>query len=138
MRRVEKFVFSALFLFILVGYSHSAYSAEPESCRLTVKEHWPRSTQPNQNEEALARHLFFREIGILLDTAYKNGGYIQNPASFPVAYTDFRDDLIAIEFRTPCARARVFLGELLQAYRKRASSKLRNVSPDLIIGEDKQ
>jgi hypothetical protein len=81
-----------------------------------------------------ARHRVFHELGVLLASAYKNGGYIRNPASFPVRGTDFRDDDIVIDFRTSCPPAQLFLGELLRAYRQLAYAKERAIGPELVVG----
>jgi len=76
-------------------------------------------------------------MGVLLDAAYRNGGYVRNPTSFPVHHTEFRDDSIIIGFRTTCARAQVFLGQLLQAYRARLTEKDKAIGPTLSIEADR-
>jgi hypothetical protein len=133
MRRISAFLAFVVVTFALVIALKTANAAPSETCFLIMTEHWPQSTKSDPKVMAQARSRLFDEIGILLDAAYRNGGYVRNPTSFPVHHTDFRDDHIVIDFRTPCARARLFLGELLQAYRHRLSDKQKAIGPELVI-----
>jgi len=108
-------------------------AAPSETCFLIVTEHWPQSTKSDLKLETQARSRLFDEISVLLDAAYRNGGYVRDPTSFPVHHTDFRDDHIVVDFRAPCARARLFLGELLSAYRQRLSVEQKSIGPELMI-----
>lgn len=132
-RRLSAFLACVAVAFTLVVASKTANAASSETCFLIVTEHWPKFTQSDPKAMAQARHYVFDEFWILLDAAYKNGGYIRNPKSFPVHHTDSRGDHIVIEFGTSCARAQLFLGELLQAYRQRLSDKQKAIGPELVI-----
>jgi hypothetical protein len=122
-------------LIALASLAAPAHAATPSpSCALIVSEHWPPATASNPAKLAQARKRLFGEIGVLLDAAYKNGGYVRNPVSFPVRHTDFRDDLFLVDFRASCPRARMYLYELLQGYRNLPPVKQRRAAgPDLVI-----
>ena len=128
----------AIFLFALATSTTTTIAANTstvETCGLIVTERWPRSTLADPHLMADIRHRAFQSIGTLLDAAYRNGGYAANPTSFPVHDTDFRDDHIVFVFRTQCARARMFLSELLLAFKQRIPSGEGSVWPDLVVGD---
>src|SRR5277367_3532074 len=133
MRKISAFLAYVVVAFALAIAPETANAAPSETCFLVMTEYWPQSTKSDPKVMAQARSRLFDEIGILLDAAYRNGGYVRKPTSFPVHHTDFRDDHIVIDFRTPCARARLFLGELLQAYRQRLPDKQKTIGPELVI-----
>jgi hypothetical protein len=124
-------VFTTLIIVLAAG-SEIVSAAPTENCFLIVTERWPLGTKSDPNSLAQARSRIFDDIGILLDAAYRNGGYVRNPTAFPVHHTDFRNDQIVFDFRTDCSRARMFLVELIQAYTRRLSTK-QQVGPDLVI-----
>jgi len=120
----------ALALVLAVG---PVTAATPDACFLIVSEKWPQSSNVHPGAVARARNHLFDEFGILIDAAYRNGGYSRNPASFPVHHTDFRGDHIIVDFRTSCGQARLFLSELLGAYRSSLSAEQRETGPSLTI-----
>ena len=123
----------AAFMFAPVLASDHINAMQPGTCFLVVTELWPKATHDNPSQMAQARNRAFNKLGALIAAAYKNGGYANNPTSFPVHHTDFRDDHIIIDFRVSCPSARLYLVELLQAYSKRLSAKEKATGPDLIV-----
>ncbi|HEY2070851.1 MAG TPA: hypothetical protein VGG48_14955 [Rhizomicrobium sp.] len=112
-----------------------ADAADRDWCTLAVREQWPQATQSHPAAMAQARHQLFMGIGVLLDAAYKNGGYVKNPSTFPVHHTEFRDDRFIVAFRTRCPRAQLFLGQLLQAYQARLTPQQRAAGPKLTLDD---
>src|SRR5438045_3125486 len=112
--KIEKSIAPSLVVLVvtlLVGLTATNGSAS-EACNLIVTEHWPVASVTKPRVKTEERGKVFEEFGVLLNTAYQNGGYVKNPTAFPVHHTDFRDDHIVIQFRTSCARGRLFLNEL--------------------------
>lgn len=133
MRTITAFVICSILLVGPVLACKAAGAEENQKCFLIVTEHWPQSTKSDEKAMAKARHRVMKELGILLDAAYKNGNYVRDPTSFPVHDLDFRDDHIVVYFRTSCARGQLFLGELLGAYRQRLTAEQRAIGPELVM-----
>ena len=81
-----------------------------------------------------ARHEVFNELGTVMASAFANGGYKQNPKAFPLHYMDFRGNKIVFEFGVYCPRARLYLGELLQTYRRHLPAAHQEL-PELSIDD---